>query len=292
MDKRAGDYDHPPAFAPKDSKGAHLPTVNHNRSAEVKAIMVKDPAMTLSLISTQSRRTMRLLMAVPIAALLLSGCSAIPQIGGRSSDASARPASASAPSAPAARIASSGPVRQCHSALQAAAVQFTPLPDRYLDGGCTQLGAVRMASLDLSRFNRGSGELAVANLGPVTCPMAQSFAGWAQYGVARAARQILGSELVRIETFGSYNCRNVAGSGRLSQHAHANAIDVSAFVLADGRRISVKDGWEGRRDERKFLRAVHGSACKRFGTVLGPEFNRAHADHFHLDLADNKNFCR
>ena len=53
----------------------------------------------------------------------------------------------------------------------------------------------------------------------------------------RAARQIMGSPLVRIETMGSYNCRNVAGSGRRSAHATAEAIDVSGFVLADGRRI-------------------------------------------------------
>lgn len=171
-------------------------------------------------------------------------------------------------------------------------MQFTPLPDKYLDGGCTQLGAVRLASMDLSRANAGSGALAIARLGPVTCPMAQRFTGWAQYGVARAARQILGSDLVRIETFGSYNCRKIAGSRRLSQHAHANAIDVSAFVLADGRIISVKNGWNGSRDERDFLRAVHQSACKRFGTVLGPRFNDAHADHFHLDMADNNGLCR
>ncbi|MEM1133204.1 MAG: extensin family protein [Pseudomonadota bacterium] len=238
------------------------------------------------------RRIKRWSLAAPLAALLLSGCGAIPQIAGRGNDAPARPASASSAASPASRIAVNASTRQCHSALKKADVTFTPLPDRYLDGGCTQLGSVRMASLDLSRFLRGGGELAVANLGPVTCPMAERFAGWAQYGAARAARQILGSDLVRIETMGSYSCRRIAGSLRLSQHAHANAIDVSAFVLADGRRISVKQGWNGSRKEREFLRTVHKSACKRFGTVLGPEFNAAHRDHFHLDMAQNNGYCR
>ena len=65
----------------------------------------------------------------------------------------------------------------------------------------------------------------------------------------------------------------------------ANAVDVSAFVLKNGRRVTVLDGWNGKDDERAFLRRLHQSACKRFGTVLGPEYNAAHANHFHLDMA-------
>lgn len=43
-----------------------------------------------------------------------------------------------------------------------------------------------------------------------------------------------------------------------------------------------------------FLRAVHEGACKIFGTVLGPESNAAHRDHFHLDLAKRRSsaYCR
>jgi hypothetical protein len=110
--------------------------------------------------------------------------------------------------------------------------------------------------------------------------------------VDRAAQQILGSALVRIETMGSYNCRNVGGSNRRSAHATANAIDVSAFVLADGRRVSVLGNWSGgTAQERRFLNVVHGSACKRFGTVLGPAYNPAHRDHLHLELS-GKAYCR
>ena len=126
----------------------------------------------------------------------------------------------------------------------------------------------------------------------VACPLANTFAAWARYGVDRAARQVLGSALVRIETMGSYNCRTVAGSSRRSAHATANAIDVAAFVLADGRRISLSGGWSGgSAKERQFLKTVHTSACKRFGTVLGPAYNAAHKDHFHLELS-GKAFCR
>ena len=97
---------------------------------------------------------------------------------------------------------------------------------------------------------------------------------------------MLGSELARIETLGSYNCRNVAATDRLSAHGTAGAIDVSAFVLADGRRISVQQDWsQGTSAEQQFLRTIHASACRRFGTVLGPAYNADHADHFHVELS-------
>lgn len=176
---------------------------------------------------------------------------------------------------------------QCRAELGAKRVGFTPLPDQYFGGGCSTINAVRLASLQ-----GDDSALSLANLGPVTCPLADSFAGWARFGVDRAARQILGSPLVRIETMGSYNCRNVAGSGRRSAHATADAIDISGFVLADGRRITVSDGWSaGSAREREFLRVIHTSACKRFGTVLGPNYNAAHHDHLHVEPGGGS-FCR
>ena len=177
--------------------------------------------------------------------------------------------------------------RQCLSQLGEARAGFTPLPDRYFDGGCATVNTVRLSSLqgELS-------PLALTNMGPVTCPVASTFAGWARFGADRAAQQILGSQLVRIETMGTFNCRNVAGSDRRSAHATGNAIDISGFVLADGRRITVRDDWtSGTMAERQFLRVIHQSACKRFGTVLGPAYNAAHADHFHVEPGGG-GFCR
>lgn len=176
---------------------------------------------------------------------------------------------------------------KCLASLGASKANFTPLPDQYYGAGCTTLNTVKLASL-----RSDDAALALTNLGPVTCPLASTFASWARFGVDRAARQILGSPLVRIETMGSYNCRNVAGSARRSAHATANAIDVAAFVLADGRRISLTGGWDkGSARERQFLSVVHQSACKRFGTVLGPAYNAAHKDHFHLELS-GKAYCK
>lgn len=210
-------------------------------------------------------------------ALAVSGCSALPSLPGTSEQPRT-----SAPRTPTPQA------RQCFASLAQAGAQFTPLPDRVLGDGCSQIGTVQ-----LQRMPGDAGNFAVTNLGPVTCPVASAFAAWARFGVDRAARQILGSELVSIETFGSYACRNVAGSNRRSAHATSEAIDVSGFVLADGRRIVVQRDWNGGAAEREFLRVVQRSACKRFATVLGPDYNSSHADHFHFErVKDGRGFCR
>jgi len=187
-----------------------------------------------------------------------------------------------------AAISADPQTRACFARLGTMGARFTPLPDRYLDQGCAQIGTVQ-----LQMMAGDSGQLAATNLGPVACPVAESFANWSRFAVDRAARQILGSPLRSIETFGSYSCRNIAGSRRRSAHATSEAIDVSAFVLADGRRITLVDGWNGSARERQFLRTVMASACRRFDTVLGPDYNAAHRDHFHLEgVRDGGGFCR
>jgi hypothetical protein len=102
-----------------------------------------------------------------------------------------------------------------------------------------------------------------------------------------AARYYLGSSVVELKVAASYSCRpmnNVDGAN-LSEHGHANAVDISTFVLADGREVAVKSGWWGGLAERNFLRDVHRGACGVFTTVLGPGYDINHRDHFHLDLA-------
>ncbi len=224
---------------------------------------------------------------VAIAAILLAGCSVLPD----------RDADMPGPGGSAAAVLSPSPeAQQCLARLGMTGSRFTPLPDKYFGAGCSTLNSVRLSDLPGDYALVG-----VSNLGPVACPTASSLAAWAQYGVDRAARQMLGSGLARIETMGSYACRDVAGTGRRSAHSRAEAVDVAAFVLQDGRRISVLADWsDGGAQERQFLRAVHRSACRRFGTVLGPDYNSAHRDHFHLEqglargLARNAagGFCR
>ena len=165
-------------------------------------------------------------------------------------------------------------------------VRFTPLPDKVTGPGCGLVGAVRLDDIGVP----------VTGLGAVRCGEARAFAGWVRNAAVPAAYQLLGGELARVDTFGSYACRNVVGStrgaDRRSGHALANAIDIGGFVLRDGRRVTVLNDWTSPDPAaQRFLRAIHASACRRFGTVLSPDYNEAHRNHFHLE-DDRAGLCR
>jgi len=221
--------------------------------------------------------------ALLVGAAVVAGCSALPQQA-----AERRTGTVAAPSRTVA-IPRSPQTGQCLARLGQLGAEYSAVPDRYVEQGCAILGTVQLASLPSDTSHLG-----VTNLGPVTCEVSQAFTGWARYGVDRAARQILGSPVRSIETMGSFACRNVAGSGRRSAHATGAAIDISGFVLEDGRRIMVRSAWQGGSDrEREFLRVVQQSACKRFDTVLSPDYNAAHHDHLHLEgVIGTKSYCR
>jgi hypothetical protein len=196
----------------------------------------------------------------------------------------------------------------------------------------------------------------------MNCRLAASMGEWVDKVLQPAAQEVLGSRITRILGSGSYSCRNIYNNPKLtlSEHATGNAIDVAAFVTADGRTITVKQGWgpterdivaakkkaaeklaakkagkpvaaataataptpsiaeavkkaeakqKGRvqktdfkqesdkaavvagaelqpatTKEAVFLKRLHGGSCTLFATVLGPEANEAHRDHFHLDM--------
>ncbi len=170
----------------------------------------------------------------------------------------------------------------CERDLRELGVDFEALPDRQFGPGCGIVGTVKLLDVGVP----------TTNLGAVRCGQARTYAQWARNAVAPAAYQILGSELAKVESMGSYNCRNVAGTARRSGHSIANAIDVGGFQLKDGRRITILKDWNSPDpDVRRFLQTISSSACKRFGTVLGPNYNAAHRNHLHLE-DDKANFCR
>ena len=165
-------------------------------------------------------------------------------------------------------------------------MRFSPLADKDYGAGCALRGTVQLVDMGVP----------VTNLGPVRCGEARAFAGWVRNAVVPAAYQMLGSELARVDSYGSYACRNVIGSARnadrRSGHALANAIDVGGFALKDGRRITMLNDWRSPDPAvRQFLQTVHASACRRFGTVLSPDYNEAHRNHLHLE-DDHAGFCR
>ena len=129
-----------------------------------------------------------------------------------------------------------------------------------------------------------------------TCPVAAGLALWLRHSVQPAAQAGLGARVVALEHYGTASCRRVGGgdTGRWSEHAAGNAIDIAGFVLADGRKISVLRDWAGPKDEAAFLRLARDGACEVFGTTLSPDYNAAHADHLHLDQAQRGmgGYCR
>ena len=121
---------------------------------------------------------------------------------------------------------------------------------------------------------------------PVTCPVAIAMELWRRDTLNPVAEEIFGSDIAQIQHLGAYSCRRLYGrnEGPWSEHATANALDVAGFTLADGTQISVLRDWQGDGDKPRFLRAVRDGACGAFSTVLSPDYNAAHADHFHLDM--------
>lgn len=175
-------------------------------------------------------------------------------------------------------------LRECLADLGEANVRYTPLPDRLFGGGCSQIGTVRITDVGVP----------VSGLGPMKCRLAERFTRWVQDAVQKAAAVWLDSPVVRIESFGTYSCRPIDNreGARLSEHGRSNAVDVAAFVLQDGRRITVRDGWNGRdQGARDFLRAVRDAGCRRFSIVISPDGDGYHRDHFHFDMGGNGPYC-
>lgn len=171
----------------------------------------------------------------------------------------------------------------CEAVLTQADMRYRPVPDRETAPGCGFENAVRI--------ERTSVDVGTPFL--LSCRTAVALALWERYILHPAASTHLDDTVVRIEHFGSYACRNVygRGDGVRSRHATADAIDIAGFVLASGRRIRVASDWEGEDAKARFLRDIHEGACRVFDGTLGPAYNDAHRDHFHLDRAGPR-VCR
>jgi len=141
------------------------------------------------------------------------------------------------------------------------------------------------------------GAVAFSQPATLNCGMAEPLRDWLDQTVQPAARTSFGESVVGVEVAASYSCRprNNRRGARMSEHGYGNAIDIAAFTLESGRKVTVLDGWRGAHDEQRFLQRVHDEACGDFHTVLGPGSDRAHRNHFHLDLQSRRNgshYCR
>jgi len=130
------------------------------------------------------------------------------------------------------------------------------------------------------------GSVALKPTATLACPIVSVLDRWIAESVQPAAQRWFGARVVEIKQISAYSCRGMNGNpnAHISEHAFGNALDIAAFTLADGRRITVKDGWHGLPEEQGFLRDVQGAACQQFTTVLAPGSNQYHYDHIHVDL--------
>ncbi|MEM9796799.1 MAG: extensin family protein [Pseudomonadota bacterium] len=126
------------------------------------------------------------------------------------------------------------------------------------------------------------------------CDTARALDDWVQGGVIPNVGNT-GGGAATLRVAAGYACRtrNNQPGARISEHGRGRAIDISAIQLANGQRISVLQDWN-RGDNGRILRALHRAACGPFGTVLGPDSDRFHRDHFHFDTARYRSgsYCR
>jgi hypothetical protein len=165
----------------------------------------------------------------------------------------------------------------CDAVLKEPHIDAVAVTDQPYKNGCGWVNAVRFSQA-------GGARIGVEKL---ACEMAAALSLWVEHEVQPLAKEILGERVTGIGDMGIYDCRNILGNPMMknirSQHATANAIDISGFTLESGRQISILRDWQGEKPEARFLKEVHRRACRYFRVALGPEYNAAHKNHFHLD---------
>ncbi|WP_099824562.1 extensin family protein [Oceaniglobus indicus] len=117
------------------------------------------------------------------------------------------------------------------------------------------------------------------------CTTAKALKTWVERGVKPVIGR-LGGGVASLKVAAHYSCRarNNKRGARISEHGKGRAVDISSIVLKNGASLSVLKGW---RDPAQagMMKTMHRAACGPFGTVLGPNADRYHQDHFHFDTA-------
>lgn len=165
----------------------------------------------------------------------------------------------------------------CKRVLKGDHIQATPVPPRPYANGCGWANAFRV--------NKVGG--AAIGIKQLSCETTAALNLWVLETVQSAAQDYFNSRVVSVQNYGTYDCRNIIGNpmwkGVRSQHATANAIDISGFRLANGTSISLIKHWNDKGPKGRFLRHIHRKSCRFFRVSLGPNFNPSHRDHFHFD---------
>lgn len=165
----------------------------------------------------------------------------------------------------------------CKRVLRGPHITTKPIAARPVRNGCGWQNAFSVSKV-------GSASIGIRQL---TCETTAALNLWVLDTVQPAAEKMLNSRVTAVQNFGTYDCRNIIGNpmwkGMRSQHASANAIDISGFKFADGTSISLVRHWNDKGPKGRFLRHIHRKSCRYFRVSLGPNFNPSHRDHFHFD---------
>jgi hypothetical protein len=174
------------------------------------------------------------------------------------------------------------PPSACRLALTEEIAIAPSIPDIHGAGGCGGEDLVRLEAVVLPDQHRVSLKPAAT----LRCAMASAIADWIRTDMAPLA-STLGTVISDLDNFDSFDCRGRNGvvGAKLSEHGHANALDVRALKLANGQSIALTE----RATPRDLRERVLHSVCARFSTVLGPGSDGYHEDHVHLDLIERRN---
>jgi hypothetical protein len=124
--------------------------------------------------------------------------------------------------------------------------------------------------------------------GTMRCEAALALAHWMKQSVIPDASVALkdAGPIVTINQASTYICRlrNNATTGKISEHARGNAIDIASFTFQNGTTVAVEPRREDSTLTGALQRSVSAAGCLYFTTVLDPESDAAHEHHFHLDV--------
>lgn len=168
----------------------------------------------------------------------------------------------------------------CKAVLAKDKLVAAPAEAALWDNGCGAAGQITISAIKL----RDGRQVALRPAALIRCETAEAVADWVREELAPATESYSG--IARVEVAASYHCRprnNIRGA-LMSEHGRANAIDVRALVMNDGRRFGV----DLPETPIKLLTDLRRGACARFTTVLGPGSDGYHENHFHLDLAQRR----
>ncbi len=170
----------------------------------------------------------------------------------------------------------------CFDSLEKSGAKFTRLNTQVGIGVCSVADAVQLQSIRI-----GGETVKLPDQPTLNCGFAVKFTDWIKDEASKIVETATQSTIASLGTGPGFQCRGRNGdaSGKMSEHAYGNAVDIERIKLANGETIEIKDAMTIGAKFQPTLATLRATSCQYFTTVLGPGANEAHATHFHLDLA-------